>query len=277
VSVSQVADLEEKVVAQERHTATLQARQVGTDAARRESLANKMGFVGAYGSGELPRAGVSGAVSTLSAVDVLDDLHDEFHSPAERSRTLGKQTSGPKRTGVSDFERLRYFEAYSRLFAAEDAASKETFAEWDREAVRSQMHRALSQHVLMDDGGERRRYFNLTLNRVRSATTHNVFDRFGDYELEQLVLLFARFDTDHDGVLEFGDFCRVMLLIGGRVGATYHEKQMKTMFGKVHANTLLRHLAVIVSSRNATLVVMFLVHPAITRATLTLTFLRRST
>ena len=49
------------------------------------------------------------------------------------------------------------------------------------------------------------------LNRVRSAETHNVFDRFADWELEQLALLFARFDTDHDGVLEFADFCRVML------------------------------------------------------------------
>lgn len=63
-----------------------------------------------------------------------------------------------------------------------------------------------------------------------------VFPRFADWELEQLCLLFGRFDDDHDGVLEFADFCRVMLLIGARVNATYKEADLLRMFEKVDLN-----------------------------------------
>ena len=43
--------------------------------------------------------------------------------------------------------------------------------------------------------------------------------------------------TDHDGVLEFGDFCNLMLLVGGRVNATYYESQLVRMFRKVDVNS----------------------------------------
>jgi hypothetical protein len=71
---------------------------------------------------------------------------------------------------------------------------------------------------------------------VRSAHTHNVFPRFADWELEQLCVLFGRFDSDHDGVLEFADFCRVMLLVGERVNATYREPELLRMFNRVDLN-----------------------------------------
>ena len=43
-------------------------------------------------------------------------------------------------------------------------------------------------------------------------------------------------DTDGDGVLEFGDFCKLMLLVGERVGARYVEPDMVRMFKKVDVN-----------------------------------------
>ena len=49
-------------------------------------------------------------------------------------------TEGVRPVGRRDFRRLRHFEAYSRLFAQEDNTAKETFAEFDREAVREQLH-----------------------------------------------------------------------------------------------------------------------------------------
>ena len=84
---------------------------------------------------------------------------------------------------------------------------------------------------------ERRHYFDLALNRVRSAVTHNVFPRFADWELEQLVLLIARFDTDHDGVLEFAEFGKLMLLVGDRVRAEYTRAELVRMFKKVDLNS----------------------------------------
>ena len=35
-------------------------------------------------------------------------------------------------------------------------------------------------------------YFNLALNRIRSAMDRNVFDRVDDEQLERLALMFAR-------------------------------------------------------------------------------------
>ena len=111
--------------------------------------------------------------------------------------------------------------AYTKLFLEEDLRTEEHYEAFDREGCRAQLRRALSAHVLAGPAStERSHYFDLCLNRARSASTHNVFPRFADWELEQLALLFGRFDADHDGVLEFGDFCRLMLLVGERVSAT---------------------------------------------------------
>jgi hypothetical protein len=124
---------------------------------------------------------------------------------------------------------MQALEAYTRLFLEEDVASEESYPPFQREMVRAQLRRALSRNVLTAKNGpthEKAHYFDLVLNRTRSAVTHNVFPRFSDWELEQLVLLFGRFDADHDGVLEFGDFCRLMLLVADRVQATYHEKDL---------------------------------------------------
>ena len=49
-------------------------------------------------------------------------------------------------------------------------------------------------------------------------------------------MLFARFDSTGSGVLEFADFARLMLLVGTRVAATYHEPQLLRMFRKVDLN-----------------------------------------
>ena len=99
--------------------------------------------------------------------------------------------------------------------------------------------RALMRNVLTDGDQTKWRYFQLALNRVRSGVTHNVLSREcfdDDTQLEQLALLFARFDADHDGVLDWDDFCRVMLLVGSRVGKTYAEDDLKQMWAKVDVN-----------------------------------------
>ena len=57
------------------------------------------------------------------------------------------------------------------------------------------MRTALSAHVLMETPAPKLKYFDLCLNRARSANTHNVFPRFAAWELEQLCLLFGRFDS----------------------------------------------------------------------------------
>ena len=126
--------------------------------------------------------------------------------------------------------------AYTRLFMEEDLRAQVSYPPFDREGVRKQIRRALATHVLADEASEKVRYFDLCLNRVRSAVSHNAFPRFADWELEQLALLFGRFDTDHDGVLEYADFCRLMLLVGERVHATYHQGDMVRMFKKVDVN-----------------------------------------
>ena len=136
---------------------------------------------------------------------------------------------------------MQNLEAYARLFSEEDAKGKEeVYAPFEREQVRMQLHRALSQHVLGEaaqgHADEMRSYFDNALNRARSAVTHNVFDRLETGSSSNSVLLFGRFDSGHDGVLEFGDFCRVMLLVGERVGATYKEAQMQRMFSKADLN-----------------------------------------
>ena len=59
----QIAELDERVAAGELKVATLRAKQAGTDAARLEALAEKAGFVGAYGSG------ISGAMRAASGAD----------------------------------------------------------------------------------------------------------------------------------------------------------------------------------------------------------------
>ena len=69
---------------------------------------------------------------------------------------------------------------------SEDVAAEESYPPFHREEVRRQVHRALSLHVLTDghESDERRHYFDLALNRVRSASTHNVFPRFLEPERE---------------------------------------------------------------------------------------------
>ena len=113
------------------------------------------------------------------------------------------------------------------------------YPEWDKDAAHEMLLRALMRNVLTDGDQTKWRYFQLALNRVRSGVTHNVLSREcfdDDTQLEQLALLFARFDADHDGVLDWDDFCRVMLLVGSRVGKTYAENDLKQMWAKVDVN-----------------------------------------
>ena len=148
-----------------------------------------------------------------------------------------KRLPGGRRRSISEERKhMARLAAYTRLFMEEDLRAAVTYPPFDREGVRKQIRRALAPHVLADEASEKKRYFDLCLNRVRSAVSHNAFPRFADWELEQLVLLFGRFDTDHDGVLEYADFCRLMLLVGERVHATYHQGDMLRMFKKVDVN-----------------------------------------
>ena len=82
-------------------------------------------------------------------------------------------------------------------------------------------------------------------------------------ELEQLALLFSRLDTDHDGVLMFGEFlpahlppillpsssvsfpspgefCQFILLVSRWLPAHYTEKELRHMFHKSDLNGELR-------------------------------------
>ena len=149
----------------------------------------------------------------------------------------GAFARGRRRSLSTEMKRMATLAAYAKLFLEEDTKVERTYEPFNRDLVRVQMHRALSSHVLASDvGGEMAHYFDLVLNRVRSALTHNVFPLFSDDDFEHALLLFGRFDTDHDGVLEFGDFCNLMLLVGGRVNATYYEAQLVRMFKKVDVN-----------------------------------------
>ncbi len=239
----QVDELEELIASQSIKVATLQANQAGADAARREALAEAAGFVGVDSSAELGPPWGEGATgsptagtlrSVLGSMGGLSPSPGSPSSPVAMPRaSLAGVASAARQRRLADPSRLQRLEAYARLFAEDEARVVETYAPFQRELVRLQLEQVMAQHVMQNGGAEMSAYFNLCLNRARSAETHNVFDRFADWELEQLVLLFGRFDTDHDGVLEFNDFCRVMLMIGERVGAAYHEKQLLRMFKKV--------------------------------------------
>ena len=65
-------------------------------------------------------------------------------------------------------------QAYLRLVGDHDKAVELTYPTFVREQTREQMHRALSLHVYEEDvTGEQRQYFDLALNRVRSAVRYN--------------------------------------------------------------------------------------------------------
>ena len=129
--------------------------------------------------------------------------------------------------------KLRSLGVYAKLFLDDDVRAEPVYAPFDREVVRTLLHRSLHREVR---AGEMRAYFDLALNRVRSAASHNVFDRFGERELREHALHFARLDGDHDGVLEYMDFCRLMLLQSKRAQMTYHEDELRRMFSKADLN-----------------------------------------
>ena len=113
------------------------------------------------------------------------------------------------------------------------------YPEWDKDAAHEMLLRALMRNVLTDGDQTKWRYFQLALNRVRSGVTHNVLSREcfdDDTQLEQLALIFARFDADHDGVLDWDDFCRVLLRVGSRVVKTYAENDLKQRWATTDVN-----------------------------------------
>ncbi|KOO27598.1 hypothetical protein Ctob_002618 [Chrysochromulina tobinii] len=123
------------------------------------------------------------------------------------------------------------FEDKARKLSEKHAVMRKvSTAESDAEL---RLEKAMKQHVIKGDAAEMGAYFNRCVDRARSAETHNVFDRFADWELEQLVLVFGRFDSDLDGVLEFPDFCRIALMVCERVGAAYLEHDLRRMFHKI--------------------------------------------
>mmetsp|Transcript_54163 Transcript_54163/g.89892 ORF Transcript_54163/g.89892 Transcript_54163/m.89892 type:complete len:436 (-) Transcript_54163:478-1785(-) len=126
--------------------------------------------------------------------------------------------------------------AYNRLFVA-DEKREPTYTNFDREAALKKLLRALSIHVLADGDMKKSAYFTMVLNRCRSALTHNVIDCFADRALERLALVFGRFDADHDGVLDFDEFCRLMLLVGSQLHKHYTEQELRRMFNKADVNS----------------------------------------
>ena len=145
-------------------------------------------------------------------------------------------TAAAHQQRLVDEARQQRFEAYmQRLVAEQDAQGTvvESYAPFERELVQLRLEKAMKQHVIKGDAAEMGAYFNRCVDRARSAETHNVFDRFADWELEQLVLVFGRFDSDLDGVLEFPDFCRIALMVCERVGAAYLEHDLLRMFHKI--------------------------------------------
>ena len=256
----QAAALQRKVEAAEAKVVGLKEEQRAVDKERKDELdevATQMQE--AYESGETPElnmpsrarmpthatVGISdtpygtNTASTAPGTPYGGSVGGGFYGAARALQAASnmKRLPGGRRRSISEQKKhTAALQAYQQLFMQEDLASVEEYPPFDREAVRRQMRNALKANVLADGSDEKTRYFDLCLNRVRSALTHNVFPRFADWELEQLCLLFGRFDTDNDGVLEFADFCRLMLLVGGRVNATYLEPNMLRMFKKVDVN-----------------------------------------
>ena len=75
---------------------------------------------------------------------------------------------------------------------------------------------------------------------MKSADSHYVLDQVDEGELEQLAVLFSRVDTDHDGVLMFGEFCQFMLLVSRWLPAHYTERELRHMFRKVRVRVRAR-------------------------------------
>ena len=248
----QIASLERRVAEADLHVNGLLEQQGKVDLARRDELDEAAHARSeAYDEGlyEPHRQHGDGTPATGGHADQRDAAH-AAGTPAGGSGGMGAVlrasqavagfkagARGGRRRSISEQRKhMESLSAYTRLFMEEDLAKQETYHPFDREGVRRQMRRALSAHVLTDLPEAKEQYFDLCLNRARSAGQYNVFPRFADWELEQLVLLFGRFDADHDGVLEFTDFCRLMLLVGERIGATYLESDMLRMFKKVDVN-----------------------------------------
>ena len=246
--VHQIGELKSLLEVQLLRVATLQASQATKDIERREALAEVAGLID---SGEEPPCtGRAEGVTGASAAGVLSPSSPSSPSAARRPGSPQGARRSPTRRGAHpswvtaaahqqrlvDEARQQRFEAYmQRLVAEQDAQGTvvESYAPFERELVQLRLEKATRQHVIKGDAAEMGAYFNRCVDRARSAETHNVFDRFADWELEQLVLVFGRFDSDLDGVLEFQDFCRIALMVCERVGTAYLEHDLRRMFQKV--------------------------------------------
>lgn len=234
--VQQIDELKSLIDVQSLRVATLQASQASRDIERREALAAVAGWID---SGEEPPWRAEGATGALTA-GVLSPSSPAAArrpvSPTRRGAHPAWVTAAAHQQRLDDEARQQRFEAYmQRLVAEQDAQGTvvESYAPFERELVRLTLEKAMKQHVIKGDAAEMGAYFNRCVDRARSAETHNVFDRFADWELEQLVLVFGRFDSDLDGVLEFQDFCRIALMVCERVGTAYLEHDLRRMFQKV--------------------------------------------
>ena len=232
--MQQIDELKSLIDVQSLRVATLQASQASRDIERREALAAVAGWID---SGEEPPWRAEGATGALTA-GVLSPSSPAAArrpvSPTRRGAHPAWVTAAAHQQRLDDEARQQRFEAYmQRLVAEQDAQGTvvESYAPFERELVRLTLEKAMKQHVIKGDAAEMGAYFNRCVDRARSAETHNVFDRFADWELEQLVLVFGRFDSDLDGVLE--DFCRIALMVCERVGTAYLEHDLRRMFQKV--------------------------------------------
>ena len=197
-----IEHLQKRLEAHESEHALLSAEKSALDARRIQQLLELAAYEADGEAGQTfgkPTSKVSAADGSEASdgggdgAAAAEDGEAAEEPAAGRAASIGGAHGHGRRRG-GELKRMASLEAYSRLFLEEDTLKPVEYTDFSRETVRTQLARSLGRHILADGGKEKRRYFDLVLNRARSALSHNVFDRFDDTLLEQLVLAFARSD-----------------------------------------------------------------------------------
>lgn len=196
----QIATLEVRAAVQKAQLASLSSQQAARDEQRHVELLDPPpsqtpygGNTKAYRVGSASPDGFPAAAcrSSLAASPrwSAGTADDGAGSPGAASwRTpvaaLGPQQGAVARRELAEERHHRDVEAYERLFGEEDAAVQVVHTTFVRELVRARLHGALSAHVLKNasHSDELSHYFDLVINRVRSAESHNIFDRYVNSE-----------------------------------------------------------------------------------------------
>ena len=126
-------------------------------------------------------------------------------------------------------------------------------AQITREEVRQRIFSALEMHVLGPHNKELRSYFDTLVEQCASPFTgagdDDAISSSSDEELEQMALLFCKFDRDGDGLLNSDEFAAVVELVVGQTGQQFTHEHVVRCFhdcdvdasGAVDFNELLRY------------------------------------